>query len=216
MQGFRSQCLRRRTGGTRRTLQETSLHDNVSVRLEMDSDSARHILFAQGTRRTQTHRKTMLGNATVDTRETSICESSGHQEQHCRSLYETSGRIANSRTPHEPSSLDFVTRGVQNLQISNSPAPPAALPAPPPPTMKNARRPPKSKQMRRQVCTVWSRSRRSHGVHRRRSHAACGAAASRQCGGTALASSRGLCSLRDHQVAAMSPMQPLRKRHSSP
>ena len=26
---------------------------------------------------------------------------------------------------------------------------------------------------------------------------------------------RGLCSLRDHQVAAMPPLQPLRKRHSS-
>ena len=34
-----------------------------------------------------------------------------------------------------PSSLDSVTRAVQNLRISDSPAAPAALPAPPPPTM---------------------------------------------------------------------------------
>ena len=35
----------------------------------------------------------MLGNTTVGTRETSIRESRGYQEQHSRSLHETSGWI---------------------------------------------------------------------------------------------------------------------------
>ena len=60
---------------------------------------------AQGTRRTQTYRNTMPCNTTVDTRETSICESSGHEDQHCRSLHETSGWIANT-VAHEEN-LDF-------------------------------------------------------------------------------------------------------------
>ena len=68
------------------------LHYNVSVRLEMDSDSAR----PSTTQGTQTHFNTMLGSTTVDTRETSLCESSGHEKQHCRSLHETSGWIANT------------------------------------------------------------------------------------------------------------------------
>ena len=67
------------------------LHHKVSVRVEMDSDSARHIhSAAQRTRWTQTHRDTMLVNTAVDTRETSIRESSGHEEQHSRSFHETS------------------------------------------------------------------------------------------------------------------------------
>ena len=36
---------------------------------------------AQGTRRTQTYRNTMPCNTSVDTRETSVCESSGHEDQ---------------------------------------------------------------------------------------------------------------------------------------
>ena len=36
----------------------------------------------------------MLVNTLVDTRETSIRESSGHEEQHSRSFHEASGRIA--------------------------------------------------------------------------------------------------------------------------
>ena len=72
------------------------LHCTVSVRLEMDSDSARTLSAAQETRWTPTHRDTMLGNTTMDTRETSICESSGHKEEQCRSLHETSGWTANT------------------------------------------------------------------------------------------------------------------------
>ena len=85
----RSQCLRRRTVGTRRTLQGTWLR-----RFRSSRDGFR-LGKMQGTRRTQTHWFTMLGNTTVDTRETSISESSGHEEQNCRSLHETSGWIAN-------------------------------------------------------------------------------------------------------------------------
>ena len=72
------------------------LHYNVSVRLEMDSDSARHILQRRRPGALKHIESTMLGNATVDTRETSICEASGHEEQHCRSLQETSGWIASA------------------------------------------------------------------------------------------------------------------------
>ena len=38
----------------------------------------------------------MFCHTTVDTRETFVGESSGHEEQHCRSLHETSGWIANT------------------------------------------------------------------------------------------------------------------------
>ena len=49
------------------------LHCNVAVRLEMGSDSARQThSTAQGTRWTQTHRDTMLGNTIVRTRETNV------------------------------------------------------------------------------------------------------------------------------------------------
>ena len=61
------------------------LHYDVSVRLEMDSPGG-----------LKQNRNTMLDNTTVDTREMSICEWSGHEEQHCRSLHETSGWIANA------------------------------------------------------------------------------------------------------------------------
>ena len=66
------------------------LHYNVSVRLEMDSDSARHILQRRGPGGLKHIEIRWLGNTTVDTRETCICESSGHEEHHCRSLHETS------------------------------------------------------------------------------------------------------------------------------
>ena len=76
------------------------LHCNVSVRLEMDSDSAIRLgkiqTTAQGTRQIQTYRNTMPCNTTGYSRETSICESSGREEQHCRTLYETSGWSANA------------------------------------------------------------------------------------------------------------------------
>ena len=66
-----------------------------------------------------------------------------------------------------PRSQDSVTRGVQNLSISDSLA---VLPAPPPSIMRSSRRPPRPKQQPRVplLCAVWSRSRRSHGIHRRR------------------------------------------------
>ena len=88
-----SQPLRRRTVGTRRTLQGTS-----SRRCGSSRDGFRFgktHSATQGTRRTQTHRNTMLGNTTVDTRITSIGGASGHERQYCRSLHETSGWIAN-------------------------------------------------------------------------------------------------------------------------
>ena len=45
---------------------------------------------AKGTRWTQTHRDTMLGNTTIITSKASIREPSGHEEQHSRSFHETS------------------------------------------------------------------------------------------------------------------------------
>ena len=62
------------------------LRYKVSVRLEMDSDSARHFLQRRGPGGLKTHRDTMLVNTAVDTRETSIRESSGQEEQHSRSF----------------------------------------------------------------------------------------------------------------------------------
>ena len=70
------------------------LHYNVSVRL--DTQTRQDTFCIEGNRWSQTYRHTMLGNTTVGTRETSICKSSGHEEQHCRSLHETSGWIANA------------------------------------------------------------------------------------------------------------------------
>ena len=91
---LRSQCLRRRIVGTRRTLQGTSLR-----RCSTSRDGRRRgktHSTAQGTRRTHAHRDTMLGSTTMGTSKTSICKSSGHEKQHSRSLHETSGLIANA------------------------------------------------------------------------------------------------------------------------
>ena len=88
------QRLRKRTAGARRTLQGTSLRRCSSSRDGFRLGKTHST--AQGTRRTQTHRNTMLGNTTVGTRETSIRKSSGHEEQHRRSLHETSGWVANT------------------------------------------------------------------------------------------------------------------------
>ena len=49
-----------------------------------------------------------------------------------------------------PSGQDSMTRRVQNLRISHSPAASAALPAPPPATMRNPRRPPRRNQKPRE------------------------------------------------------------------
>ena len=79
---------------TRKTLQGTSQQSFSSSR-----DGFRFgktPCAAQGTRRTPAYRNTMLGNTTVDTRKTSVGGASGHEEQHCRSLHETSGWIANT------------------------------------------------------------------------------------------------------------------------
>ena len=68
-----------------------------------------------------------------------------------------------------------MTRGVQNLRISDPPPAPAALPAPPPSAMRNSRRPPRPKPHRKAYLRcVRSRSRRSQSIHRPRSHAAHG------------------------------------------
>ena len=83
---LRSQCLSRRTVGTRGTLEGTSLQRFSSSRDGLRLGKTHST--AQGTRRTQTHWNTMLGNTAVDTREMSICGSSGYEEQHCRSLEE--------------------------------------------------------------------------------------------------------------------------------
>ena len=91
---LRSQCLRWRIVWTRRTFQGTSLRRFSSSRDGFRLDTTHST--AQRTRRTQAHRNTMLGCATVDTRETSVCKSSGHEEQHSRSLHETSGWTENA------------------------------------------------------------------------------------------------------------------------
>ena len=67
---LRSQCLRRRTSGTRRN-SSRSCTANVSVRLEMDSASGTTHSTAQRTRRTQC-RNTLRGYSTVDTRKTCL------------------------------------------------------------------------------------------------------------------------------------------------
>ena len=72
------------------------LHCNVSVRLEMDSDSARHILQRRGPGRLKHIEIRCLGKTTVDTRSTSIGGAREHERHHCRSLHETSGLIANT------------------------------------------------------------------------------------------------------------------------
>ena len=72
------------------------LHNDVSVRLEVDSDSARHTLQRRRPGGLKHIEIRCLAIQTVDTRETSICKSSGHEEQHCRSLHEVSGWIANT------------------------------------------------------------------------------------------------------------------------
>ena len=61
-----------------------------------------------------------------------------------------SHRRINEAGDSVPSSQDSVTRAVQNVHISDSPAAPLALPAPPPPTTRNARRPPRPKQQPRE------------------------------------------------------------------
>ena len=58
----------------------------------------------------------MACNITVDTGETSICESSGHEEQYCRSLHETSGWTGNAVARKEtwtsnPGRYDWYERG---------------------------------------------------------------------------------------------------------
>ena len=67
------------------------LHYNVSVRLEMDSDSARHSLQRRGPG----------GLKHIEIRCLAIQQSSGHEVQHCRSLHETSGWIANTAACEE-------------------------------------------------------------------------------------------------------------------
>ena len=83
---LRSQCSRRRHVEPRR-LQGTSLQRFSSSRDRFRLGKA--LSTAQRTRRTQTYRNTMPCNTTF------VGESSGHDEQHCRSLHET-GWIANT------------------------------------------------------------------------------------------------------------------------
>ena len=84
-------CLRRRTVGTPRTLQGTSLQRVSSSRDRFRLDKTHST--AQVTKRTRTYRNTMPCNTPVDPRETFVGESSGHEEQHWLSLHETSGWI---------------------------------------------------------------------------------------------------------------------------
>ena len=90
----RSQCLRRRTVGARRTLQGTSLQRFSSSRDGFRLGKTHST--AQGTRRTQTYRVRCLVIQHWIREKRSVGESSGHEEQHCRSLHETSGWIANT------------------------------------------------------------------------------------------------------------------------
>ena len=91
---LRSQCLRRRTLGLAELFKE--LQYNVFSSSRDGFRLGKTHYTAQGTRRTQTYRNTIPCNTTVDTRETSFCGSSGHKDQHCRSLHETSEWIANT------------------------------------------------------------------------------------------------------------------------
>ena len=70
-----------------RTVQGTSLQSSSSYRNGFRLGKTHSA--AQGTKWTQTHRDTMFVNTAVDTRETSIRESSGHEEPHSRSFHET-------------------------------------------------------------------------------------------------------------------------------
>ena len=72
------------------------LHYNVSVRVEMDSDSARHILQRRGPGGLKQIDIRCFAIKQWTREKTSIGESNGHEEQHCRSLHETSGWIANA------------------------------------------------------------------------------------------------------------------------
>ena len=91
---LRSQCLRRRTSGSCRTLQGTALQRFSSSRGGFRFGAT--LSVAQGTRRTQAYRNTMLGNKTVDTRQTSVGGASDTKDKYCRSLYETSGWTENA------------------------------------------------------------------------------------------------------------------------
>ena len=85
---LRSQCLRRRIVGIRRTLQGTALQRFSSSRDGFRFGTTHST--AQETRWTLACRNTMLGNTTVDTRKVSVGGSSGHERQYCRSHHETS------------------------------------------------------------------------------------------------------------------------------
>ena len=69
------------------------LHYDVAVSLEMDSDSARHILQRKGPGEAQAHRDTMLGNTTMGTSKKSLRNIWVDCEHSClrRSLVEDSG-----------------------------------------------------------------------------------------------------------------------------
>ena len=91
---LRSQCMRRRTSGSRRTLQTASLQRFCSSRDGFRFGTTHSA--AQRTRRTQAYRNTMHGFSTVDARKTSLGGASEHKRQHCRSLHETSGWTENA------------------------------------------------------------------------------------------------------------------------
>ena len=114
-----------------------------------------------------------------------------------------------------PSSRDSVTR-VQNLRIGNCPAAPAALPAPPPPTMRNARRPPKPKQMPREYLRC-AQSGPVADAHSASTDGGLMQLMGQKHGGQVLCvECAGLRLLWHCQITAVSPVQLLQKRHSSP
>ena len=125
-----------------------------------------------------------------------------------------------------PSSQDSVTRAVRNLRISDSPATLAALPAPPPSTIRNARRPPRPKQKPRDYLRCaqcgpvadarWALTDGGLMQHVGQKHEGQTLLEDSVGQTTALTQSPGLCVLRHSQVAVVSPMQLLRKRHSFP
>ena len=133
----------------------------------------------------------------------------------------TRQRPGGSRTTNEAGdsvsgSQGSVTRGVQNLQISDTSAIQTARSAPGPP-MPTYRRLP---QARPWVSAVWLRSLRLQSSLRPRPHAAHGSetrgttTASRKRWAAAPSRTCSLKSLRHHQVVWMSPVQLLRKRYS--
>ena len=91
---LRSKCLRRRTDGTRRALQGTSLQRFGSSR---DGFRLGKTTFYSAGDQADSNTSKYDALQYNSVHERNVCrDSSGHEEQHCRSLHGTSGWIANT------------------------------------------------------------------------------------------------------------------------